>query len=62
MAKPTGFGSKIAHREKTGKTCAVCGQQISYVKHYQSVKNVAGVKYKQKIVGVCGCNKKDYFN
>jgi len=62
MAKPQGFGAKIAHREKTGKTCPECGQQISYVKHYQSVKHPSGnVKYKQKIVGICGCNKKEYF-
>lgn len=61
MAKAGGFGAKIAHREKTGKTCQVCGQPISYVKHYQSVKNNGGIKYKQKVVGICGCNKKDYF-
>ena len=62
MARAQSFGAKTAHREKSGKTCPVCDQQISYVKHYASVKNKDGnVKYKQKIVGVCGCNKKDYF-
>ncbi|MEA2077737.1 MAG: hypothetical protein U9O95_06930 [Candidatus Marinimicrobia bacterium] len=62
MAKPQTFGAKIAHREKAGKTCPVCDQQISYVKHYANVKNTDGnVKFKQKVVGICGCNKKDYF-
>ncbi|MBN2780821.1 MAG: hypothetical protein JXR21_02520 [Candidatus Marinimicrobia bacterium] len=62
MAKPAGFGAKIANREKTGRTCPVCGQPISYVKHYESVKGSAGSnKFKQKVVGICGCNKKDYF-
>ena len=61
MASPKSFGAKIANREKVGKTCPVCGQQISYVKHYESVKNTSdSVKYKQKVVGICGCNKKDY--
>ncbi len=62
MAKPQGFGAKIAHREKSGKTCSVCNEQISYVKHYSSVKNAdKNVKYKQKVVGICACNKKEYF-
>ncbi len=62
MAKPQSFGAKIAHREKSGKTCPVCDQQISYVKHYANVKNKDGnVKFKQKVVGICGCNKKDFF-
>lgn len=62
MAKPQGFGAKIAHREKAGKTCPACGQQISYVKHYENVKTAGQtVRFKQKVVGVCGCNKKDYF-
>jgi len=61
MARPQTFGAKIAHREKTGQNCSVCGQPISYVKHYANVKNTDGnVKYKQKVVGICGCNKKDY--
>ncbi|MDX9778354.1 MAG: hypothetical protein RBT43_06335 [bacterium] len=61
MAKPTGFAAKTANREKTGKNCSVCGQPVSYIKHYQTVKNGGGIKYKQKVVGVCGCNKKEYF-
>ncbi len=62
MARPQTFGAKIANREKGIKTCPVCGQQISYVKHYANVKNADGnVKYKQKVVSICGCNKKEYF-
>ena len=62
MARPQTFGAKIANREKAGKTCPVCDQQISYVKHYGNVKNTDNnVKFKQKVVGICGCNKKDYF-
>lgn len=61
MARPQSFGAKIANREKEGNTCAVCGEQISYVKHYANVKSANGsMKYKQKVVGICACNKKEY--
>ncbi len=61
MARPQSFGAKIANREKEGNTCPTCGEQISYVKHYASVKTAAdGTKFKQKVVGICGCNKKEY--
>mgnify|MGYP000103127350 CR=1 FL=1 len=61
MARPQSFGAKIANREKEGNTCAVCGEQISYVKHYANVKTENGSnKYKQKVVGICACNKKEY--
>jgi len=60
MARPQSFGAKIANREKTGKTCPECGQQISYIKHYVSEPSDSGkVKFKQKVVGVCNCNKKE---
>jgi hypothetical protein len=60
MARPQTFGAKIANREKAGKTCPVCGEQITYVKHYANVKNTDNnVKFKQKVVGICGCNKKE---
>ena len=62
MARPGGFAAKIANRAKEGKTCSVCGEQISYVKHYANVKSADNnVKFKQKIIGVCGCNKNEIF-
>lgn len=62
MARAQNFGAKIANREKVGKTCSVCGQPISHIKHYVSEKTADGkVKYKQKVVGICNCNKKEYF-
>lgn len=61
MARPQSFGAKIANREKEGKTCPVCGDHISYVKHYANTKAANGSpKYKQKVVGICACNKKEY--
>ncbi|MCK5521364.1 MAG: hypothetical protein KAI81_09645 [Candidatus Marinimicrobia bacterium] len=62
MARPGGFGAKIANRAKEGKNCPVCGEQISYVKHFSSDNSLkTGVKFKQKVVGVCGCNKNEVF-
>ncbi len=62
MARPGGFGAKIANRAKQGKTCPVCGDQISYVKHFMSDATLnTGVKFKQKVLGVCSCNKNEIY-
>ncbi|MEA3500916.1 MAG: hypothetical protein U9R41_07865 [Candidatus Marinimicrobia bacterium] len=63
MGKVKTFGAKIAHREKKENKCPVCGETISYVKHYFSEKNDKNnVKYRNKIEAVCNCNKNDLFS
>lgn len=62
MARPGGFGAKIANRTKEGNTCPVCGEQINYVKHFSSDKGMkTGAKFKHKVLGVCACNKNEVY-
>ncbi|MCD6234776.1 MAG: hypothetical protein DRP86_05720 [Candidatus Neomarinimicrobiota bacterium] len=63
MARPSGFGAKIANRQKEGKKCPVCGEAISHLKVFKSVNSgKEGVKFNQKMVSVCACNKNEIFN
>ncbi|MDD3807601.1 MAG: hypothetical protein PHE86_06175 [Candidatus Marinimicrobia bacterium] len=63
MARPSGFGAKIANRQKEGKKCPVCGEAIVHLKVFKSVSTEnQSVKYNQKMVSVCACNKQEIFN
>ncbi len=46
-----------------GKKCPVCGEAISHLKVFKSVNSgKEGVKFNQKMVSVCACNKNEIFN
>ncbi len=62
MAKKQDFASKT-QKNKSGKTCPVCGEAYQYVK---TVSMVPGEKedayhFAERIVAVCKCNEKEVY-
>lgn len=54
-----GFAEKTAKSAKNTKiVCPVCGENIDYVKHIETISDPAkkSMRFKEKMVGICKCN------
>jgi len=59
-----GFADKTSKALKDNKRhCAVCGDPIEMIKHVVTNKDTAkdAIRFKEKIIGVCSCNRNDIF-
>jgi len=66
MAKKSkgGFVAKMLKAQQDFRVhCPVCNEAISYVKHIVTETNPKNnsVCFKEKMVGICKCNKNDIF-
>jgi len=59
-----GFADKAAKALKDNKKhCAVCGEAIELVKHVVTVTDPTtdSIRFNEKMVGVCGCNRNEIY-
>ena len=54
-----GFADKTSKTSKNKKTiCPVCGESIEFIKHIETVNPTPNsMRFKEKMVGVCKCNR-----
>jgi hypothetical protein len=63
MAKSTSFAEKVAKSaEDHTRHCSVCDQSITTVKLVTSEYSpeTGAWRFRQKFVGICKCNEKEY--
>lgn len=59
-----GFADKTQKALKDSKKhCAVCGEPIELIKHVTTQKSTGSdtIRFKEKMVGVCNCNRNEIF-
>jgi hypothetical protein len=59
-----GFADKTAKALKDNKMhCAVCGDPIEMIKHIVTQRDAASdtIRFKEKVIGVCSCNRNDIY-
>ncbi|MDO9547835.1 MAG: hypothetical protein Q7J65_02580 [Candidatus Marinimicrobia bacterium] len=59
-----GFADKMSKALKDSKKhCAVCGEPIELVKHVVTQKVTVSdtIRFKEKMVGVCNCNRNEIY-
>lgn len=59
-----GFADKTAKALRdTKKHCAVCGEPIEMIKHIvtQQSGNGETIRFKEKMVAVCNCNRNEIY-
>lgn len=59
-----GFADKTQKALKDSKKhCAVCGEPIELVKHVVTLKDEVKntIRFKEKMVGVCNCNRNEIY-
>ncbi|MBN2365667.1 MAG: hypothetical protein EH225_06740 [Calditrichaeota bacterium] len=63
MAKKQDFASKVAKAQKTGLSCAVCGDVYSFVKKERAYfsEESQSWKYEVRNVKVCKCNENEVY-
>lgn len=64
MAKKQDFASKIAKAQRTGESCATCGDVFSFVKKEKAYfsEESKSWKYIQKNYKVCKCNEAEVYS
>ncbi len=65
MGKDRSFGAKVAKGHVVaGKVCPVCNEAITTLKYISGVKNEQsqGVRFNEKLIGVCKCNNAEIFS
>ncbi|MBN2600582.1 MAG: hypothetical protein JXR87_01170 [Candidatus Marinimicrobia bacterium] len=59
-----GFADKTQKALKDAKKhCAVCGEPIELIKHIitQTNPNSDTIRFKEKMVGICNCNRSEIY-
>jgi len=59
-----GFADKTSKALRDYKKhCAVCGEAIEFIKHIVTVTEptTKSIRFKEKIVGVCNCNRNEIY-
>jgi len=59
-----GFADKTQKALKDSKKhCAVCGEPIELIKHIVTQTNTISdtIRFKEKMVGVCNCNRSEIY-